>query len=184
MQSFKCEGIIIKRKNYSEADRIITVFTKQHGKLQIKASGVRKITSRRSPHIELLNHSFLTLHLSKGYPILTEAQSVESFSEIKSDLTKIGLAYHLCELIDGLCPEGQEQEAVFYLFKKTLEQLVKEESVAVVIHAFEVELLSQLGYWQGQAELSASLDTNSFIENIIERKLKSKGIFAKLQEMN
>ena len=60
MRSFKTEGIVIKRRNFNEADRIITVFSKRNGKINIKASGVRKITSRRSPHLELLNYSIFS----------------------------------------------------------------------------------------------------------------------------
>jgi len=54
MKSYKTEGIIIKRKNFGEADRILTIFTKNKGKISIVAKGVRKINSRRAPHIELL----------------------------------------------------------------------------------------------------------------------------------
>ncbi|MCL5020033.1 MAG: DNA repair protein RecO [Patescibacteria group bacterium] len=93
MRSFKAEGIIIKRKNFGEADRIITVLTRNQGKIQIKAAGVRKIQSRRSPHVELLNHSILFIYKGRGnLPVLTEAQTVNSFQDIKNDLTKTGFA--------------------------------------------------------------------------------------------
>lgn len=183
MRSFKTEGIIIKRKNYGEADRIVTVLTKHQGKLQVKASGVRKITSRRSAHIELLNYAALTLHMSNKFPILTEAQSLENFANIKNDLSKVGFAYHICELVDGLCPEGQENKAVFDLLKETFEKLTvaKTEEVLPLIHEFEVHLLTLLGYWHQGPELSSRLDTQTFIENILEKKLKSRKIFMRLE---
>jgi len=107
MRNLKVDGIILKRKNVGEADRILTVFTKQFGKLSIKAAGVRKIASRRASHIELLNLVQMGLYKGQGMHVLTEAVSTESFSSIKADLTKVGFAYHICELVDGLCPEGQ-----------------------------------------------------------------------------
>lgn len=180
MRSFRTEGIVIKRRNSGEADRIITIFTRRHGKLQVKAIGVRKITSRRSPHIELLNDSIITIYKGRAYPILIEAQVREDFYKIKKDLTKVGLAYHICELIDGLCPEGQEHEAVFYLLENTLLRLSVTNDTTSVIHGFEVELLTMLGYWHGRQDLSAQLDTGNFIENIIERRLNSKRIFSKI----
>ncbi len=180
MRSFKAEGIIIKRKNYGEADRIITVLTRYHGKLVVKASGVRKITSKRSAHVELLNHTNLNLYVNNKFPVLTEAEAIHDYYEIKNDLTKVGFAYHLCELIDGLCPEGQEQRGVFDLLKTTLERLSGDEDTAIIVHDFEVKLLSMLGYWQGTEEHSAAMDTQSFIEGIIEKKLKSKRMFGKL----
>lgn len=224
MRSFRTEGIIIKRRNFGEADRILTVFTRDHGKLHIKASGVRKITSRRSGQIELLNQAVLGLYKGNGFPILTEAKIINDFADLKMDLEKIGFAYHLCELVDGLCPEDQEQRAVYELLRETLNNLslsndvyssseavaesrssvssglnssrvaslprtIQDNDIAVIIHEFEVELLSLLGYWNplaGSASNAAGAgqdlrDASAYIESIIERKLKSRKIFSKLQ---
>lgn len=179
MKAYTVEGIIIKRKNIGEADRIITVLTKDHGKIQIKASGVRKISSRRSAHIEPLNFSTLTLHKGHAMPILTEAQNMEIFAAIKGNLKKIGIAYHLCELIDSLCPEDQENRNVFFLFKNILHTLCAEKNVFQAIRKFEFELLETLGYWsEGQA--AAAVNPSFFIEDILERKLKSRQILPRL----
>ncbi len=180
MRNFKTEGIIIRRNNFKDADRILTVFTKDHGKIAVRASGIRRIPSRRSPHVELLNHCMLTLYQGHAFPVLTEAQTVDSFAPIKEDLHKIGLAYHLCELVDGLCPENQENRQVFALVKNTLTRLSLEEHASVLVRDFQTELLSMLGYWNKQEFLAKEMDMDHFVENILERKLKSKNIFAKL----
>ncbi len=138
--------------------------------------------SRRSPHVELLNHTALTLYKGNGYalPILTETEALEDFSEVKSDLTKIGFAYHICELVDGLCPENQENKPVFYLLKNVLYNLGQGEDIATTIHDFEVELLTLLGYWHKPQIASQNFNTQYFIEGILERKLRSRRIFEKL----
>jgi|SRR5581483_241313 len=176
MRSFKTEGIIIKRRNIGEADRLLTVLTKHHGKIQIKALGVRKIISRRSPHIELLNHSLLTVHKGRVAPILTEAQTLHTHTEIKDDLTKIGFAYHFCELLDGLCAENQEHESVFHLFKKSLVELSSQNNLAEVVHNFEIELLTLLGFFP--VTQNQNIDTTSYIEDILERRLKTKSLLS------
>jgi len=183
MRSFKTEGIVIKRRDYNEADRILTIYTKDQGKISVKAKGVRRITSRRSSHIELLNHTQISLYKAFQVPVLVEAQMINSFAEIKNDLQKTGFAYHICELIDGLCPEGQEQREIFTLLKNTLNQLslVNHEELVFTIHNFEIELLTQLGFWHHTDQGSKDLDTEQFIESILERKLKSNRIFEKLQ---
>lgn len=183
MRTFKTEGIIIKRRNIGEADRFLSVFTKHHGKITIKAVGVRRIMSRRSGHVELLNHAVLTLYKSSGYalPILTESQALEDFSEIKRDLIRIGFAYHICELIDGLCPENQDNRAVFFLLQDTLARLSTGDDTLSIIHEFEIELLTLLGYWHKPQVASQNLNTQYFIEGILERKLRSRAIFSKLQ---
>ncbi|MDO8658581.1 MAG: DNA repair protein RecO [Candidatus Levybacteria bacterium] len=181
MRSYKTEGIIIKRRNFGEADRIITVLTKHKGKIQAKATGVRRIQSRRSSHIELLNHSVIFLYKGRGtLPVLTEAETLEEFSIIKNDLTKIGFAYHLCELVNGLCAENEENFDVFRLFLNTLKRLSIEKDIASAIHEFEIELLTVLGFWP-RYRSSQNLNTHYIIENILERPLKSKNIFSKLQ---
>src|SRR5579862_2242826 len=123
MRNFKAEGIVIKRRNSGESDRMLTVITKGKGKIQIKASGIRRIPSRRSAHVELLNHTQLSLYKGAGFPILTEATTIEPFSTIKDDLSKVSYAYHLCELVDALCPENEEYDNIFFLLKDTLNLL-------------------------------------------------------------
>jgi hypothetical protein len=219
MRNIKTEGIIIKRKNLGEADRLVTVITPHDGKLTIKATGVRKITSRRSAHIELLNHASISLYKGKGMHVLTEVKMIDDHSKIKSDFTKVGVAYHLCELIDGLCPENQENSNVFYLLKNMLQRISQQDVLVAapaylraeiddytigtfgigvsdapqvpeprtggnlkdMLHNFEIELLSELGYWNKSDPLSKNFDTHTMIETILERKLKSRNIFSKLQ---
>lgn len=180
MRSFRTEGIIIKRRNSSEADRLITMFTKKHGKLQLIAKGVRKITSRRLGHVEMLNYSVITAYETKSYPILIEASTINDFSDIKKDLSTVGLSYHLCELIDGLCPEGVIYEEVFDIFKNTLLEISNSADYVPIIHSFEFKLLSILGFWHKDISQGGIVDTGSFIETIMERRLKSKSIFLKL----
>jgi DNA repair protein RecO (recombination protein O) len=174
MRAYKTEGIVIKRRNFGEADRLLTVFSKTNGKIQIKATGVRKINSRRAPHIELLNDSLFTLYKGRSMPVLTEVDNINNFKEIKSDLAKVGLAYHICELVDGLCAENQENTEIFFLLQKTLQKLSGNEDTGKVVREFEIEILKALGFYN--SFVPADFNTTFFIEQILERKLKSKQI--------
>jgi DNA repair protein RecO (recombination protein O) len=178
MRSIKTTGIIIKRKNVGEADRIITMMTQEMGKIQVKAKGVRKITSKRSSHIELLNHGSFSLYKSGGMPILTEVDTYNTFNELKTDLSKVGLAYHICELVDSLCPDNQENESVFSLLYGLFTQLGNTKEAGRLIHEFEINLLQELGYYSGQ-DLAGS-KASLFIETILERKLKARQILPHL----
>lgn len=177
MNTFIVEGIVLKRRNIGEADRILTVLTRTHGKMTVKAIGVRKIASKRSSHIEPLNRTVMALYKGKGMPVLTEVTTKENFSVLKENLTKIGFAYHLCELVDGLCPEGQENARVYDMLGSVLRDLCGEINLAERIHEFEVALLTTLGYWTDE---HASLSTSYAIENILERRLKTMHMLPKL----
>ncbi len=87
MSGFKTEGIVLKRRNFGEADRILTIFSKERGKITVLAKGVRRITSRRAGNVELLNRTVMYLHQGRGLPILTEATTLEPYQKIKEDLT-------------------------------------------------------------------------------------------------
>lgn len=175
MRNFKTEGIILKRRNSGEADRILTVFTKYNGKIQVKATGVRKISSRRAPHVELINLSLLSLYKSSlsFMPILTEVVTIEDFPEIKKDLSKVGFAYYICELVDAFCPENQESNRIFALTCDTFVKLSDDSDTKKIILEFEKELLCELGFWSKEKEMKDN-NFESFIESLLERKLKTK----------
>lgn len=178
MQIHKTEGIVLKRKNIGEADRILTLFTKDRGKLQIKAMGVRKISSRRSSHIEPLNHVQVSLHFGRHAPILTEVTTIEHYEAIKNDLRRVGLAYHICEIIDALCAEDQEHIKVFYLLQQVLQDIAKPGNVVQKMYDFEIELLHELGFYPRE-ELNKNFNPSYFIEQLLERKLKARPLIHK-----
>jgi recombinational DNA repair protein (RecF pathway) len=78
-----------------------------------------------------------------------------------------------------LCPENQENGQVFSLLKETLGRLIEDEEASSLVTDFETQLLTILGYWNN-ANYAQLTDTQDFIEQILERKLKSRHIFAKI----
>lgn len=174
MRTYTIEGIVLKRRNLGEADRILTVLSKESGKISVKAPGVRRIPSRRASHIELLNLSQLTLYSSsKNFmPIVTEAQTLEDFSLIKGNLHKIGYAYYICELINGLCADNQENRSVFFHLKSTLLVLAQTLDTHAFVKKFEKDLLRELGFWS-EARLLQTQDSQTVMERLLERKLKT-----------
>ncbi len=177
MRSYRLEGIVIKRKDFGEADRILTVFTKQKGKIQIVAKGVRRITSRRSSHVELLNQSIIGVYDGK-LPILTEAQCLSHFSGLKNDLKKAGWAFYVCELVDGLLAENQEHRQVYSLIQRTLFELEITYDPRPLIKRFEQEILILLGFWPKERLFLEEPEV--YIEDIMEKKIKTKKIFSKI----
>ncbi len=180
MRLFKTEGIVIKRKNVGEADKLITILTKNFGKIRLKAKGVRKISSRRSPHVEPLNLTTISFYKGNGIPILTEAYTKNSFPKIKNNLKKVGYAYYSCELIDVLCPDNQENDTSFSLLQKNLEDLSNGHDIDLLIKKFEVDLLTNLGYFNLNSNKNNEEDLSLLVEQIIEKKLKTKQILPRL----
>lgn len=174
MRTYKVEGIVLKRRNLGEADRVLTILSRESGKIAVKAPGVRRISSRRSPHVELLNLSQFTLYRSSKtlMPIVTEVQTLEDFSSIKSDLNKIGAALYVCELTNGLCADNQENGGVFFHLKSVLSELSKTLDMSGLIKKFEKDLLTELGFWSEVKQLQTQ-DSKIVMERLLERKLKT-----------
>src|SRR5690242_266710 len=149
MPTVTTEGLILKRINFGEADRVLTVLTDRYGKISAIARGVRKITSRRAGNIEVLNRVKLHLFKAKSYT-LSEAESIDTFQKIKDNLTLSTYAFHILELIDRLVPEEQKNPNIYSLVLETLE-LLKTSPRQIFIRSFEVKLLSLLGFWSSSA---------------------------------
>jgi DNA repair protein RecO (recombination protein O) len=172
---YTAEGIVLKRFNVGEADRILTVFTKRFGKIRVIAKGVRRITSRRAGHIEVFSHVILTLHAYHTMDIVTEAQAITRGTLLDHDAAKVGYAYCMCELVDQLLADRQEHEDVFMLLRDALDQLQKADDSQLwqtTVSNFVHHLLWKLGFLSFSKRLPEN-GMQSYIENITERKLRA-----------
>ena len=149
----------------------MTVFSLHRGKISVLAKGVRRITSRRAGNVELLNRSILYLHQGKGMPILTEAQTLQSYQKIKEDLTLSTYAYHLLELVDTLTAENQENKSLYHDLVEVLERLSKNPR-QIFIRAFEAKILSKMGFvsFQGVAAQLETLPWQEIEKMILDQK--------------
>ena len=173
-RSYKAQGIVLKRINFSEADRLVTIFTKQHGKLKLIAKGIRKPTSRKKGHLELFTHVKLQVAKTKSIDLITEAETISSFSALRPNLNRVRIAYLFSELVDQLTPEAQEQQNIYDLMLKNFTILNSKSASKNFIANFEKSLLELLGFGLPSRHDQASLE--SHIYSIIEKPLNSKKI--------
>lgn len=179
MHSFKTEGIILNRSNFGEADRILTIYTKSHGKIRAIAKGVRKITSRKAGSLELFNHSAIFLAKGKNLDIISEVQVINSFRRWRKSLFCVGLAYYLCELVDKLTPDEQENQQVFDLLAGYLAKIGILKPLALV-RGFEEGLLRELGFGVPADWQATNGSLKSYIETIIEKEINTPKILKRL----
>ncbi len=161
MPVFSTEGIILKRSNYGEADRILTIVTPFKGKIHAIAKGVRRITSRRGGNVEVLNKVKLQIFQGKGMDIVTEAEAEETFPKIKADLMLSSYASHIVEIADRLLPAEQLNPAAYNLLVVAL-TLLETNPRQIFIRAFEVKFLSVMGFWS-----SDQVSTTEEIQHIL-----------------
>ena len=166
MRTSKVSAIILKRLNYGESDRILTLFTQEQGKLTAIAKGVRRITSRRAPHLEPLNEVSLTLHRGKNFEVITEAKSS---TRRNFGLKSLGFAFYAAEIVDKLLPEAETHPEAYALLRDFLAQLALDEKST---KDFTLRLLWLLGFLpEGQAP---KISITDFVEQVAEKRIRSK----------
>ncbi len=171
---YKAEAIILRRKNTGEADRILTAFTKEYGKLRLLAKGVRRITSRRGPHLEIFSRSVILIHRGKIMDSVGEAAAIDTFENLRRDVRRVSLGYFFCELVDTMTAEKQEHADIFALLTRSFAKLNDKHisSIYQLSRQFSLELLWGLGFLP-QTKTLGGPDLASFIENVSEKHLKS-----------
>lgn len=172
MRHLKTEGIIINRLVLRDADKMLTIFTRNRGKIICYARGVRKITSSRATKLDLFSKIACDMIEKKGHKTLTHVTLLNSYRHNKKSLNNISRLFQIGELIDGLLPENQPNHDVYDLLETALTNLNKFETTEY-IRRFKVRILEYLGY--GSRDLDDQTLDN-YIESILEKPLRVKNI--------
>ena len=178
---YKAEGIILSRRNIGEADRILTVFTKEYGKIRLIAKGIRRVSSRRAPHLEIFTRVSLMIHRGGPMDSVTEATPIDVYENVRLDLERVSMAYFYCELISVLLAEHQEHVDVYLLLVTTLSNLNATSGPLnpMVFREFTLELLWTLGFLPRNQRLQGA-KLQSFVEGIAERRLRTPKLVRQL----
>ncbi|HEY3340987.1 MAG TPA: DNA repair protein RecO [Anaerolineae bacterium] len=143
---YATEAIILRRMDFGEADRILTIMTPEMGKLRVIAKGVRKITSRKAGHVELFTRVRLLLARGRTFDIVSQAETIEPYRPVREDLLRSSFAHYLSELIDVFAQEGTEDTALYDLLANGLSWLSGAPDPALAARYFELRLLTLTGY--------------------------------------
>lgn len=149
MPTYTATGIVVHRLNLGETDKILTLYSREHGKLSAVAKGARRPGSRLSGATELFTVSKALLATGKSLDIVTQAEVTDSFPELRVDLGLLTRATYFCELLDRFTLE-HDALAAEELFDLTVSALRLLEQAGDypdgVVHAYELHLLGALGY--------------------------------------
>jgi DNA repair protein RecO (recombination protein O) len=142
----KVEAIVISHTDYGETDRILSLFTRELGKIRAIAKGIRKEHSRKAGHLEPFTCSILMLARGTSFWIISQADTVNAFDAIRQDLTKTALAAYCLELVERFTTENEVHLALYRLLKDTLARLTRQEPSFNAIRFFELRFLELVGF--------------------------------------
>ncbi|MCL0063964.1 DNA repair protein RecO [Dehalococcoidia bacterium] len=168
---YTTEAIVLKHANLGEADRILTLYTPNMGKLKAVVRGARRTRSKLGGHVEPVTHCSLVLARGRNLDTVTQSQTIESFLSIRNDLWLTARALYLIELADAFTPEQAENYPVYKLVLDVLHGLgkVRREEAAswmqhlMLLRYFELQLLGHVGY---QPQLRDCINCRSLIEPV------------------
>ncbi len=175
--SFTDTGIVIRCQDYKEADKIVTILTKQHGLISTFSQGSRRSTSKKSPHLDLFNLINFSVDEKDGHHFLRQVDSLELFLNLKSDLNKISLSLSMLEVINSIVPQSVDDPELFtstvnFLKSVDSSSSVKEDKKNA--SRFARYLLRHLGYPETPPQKMDTLST--YLESIMNKKIISKEI--------
>jgi len=143
---YRTEAIILRRQDYGEADRLLTVLTPDHGKIRLIAKGVRRPSSRKAGHLEPFTRVDLLIARGRTLDIITQAEARWVFSSLGSDLIRFGCASYAAEALDRFTVEEVDTQQFYLLLRRTLERLESHADPGLVLRYFELELLDAAGF--------------------------------------
>lgn len=169
-RGYTSEAIILSRKNYGEADRILILYTKDFGLLKILAKGIRKPKSRKRGHLEIFSRIKFSASRTNSFEIMTEAQVIDSYDDVRKDLKKVTVAYFLCESLIRLTQEGEKNSTVYSNSVDFMEKLKTAAELRNFRKEFLSGLLIELGFWSASHKME---DPDKLLEEISERRVNS-----------
>jgi DNA repair protein RecO (recombination protein O) len=149
---YTTEAVVLRRTDFGEADRILTLFTPQKGKVRAIAKGVRRTTSRMAGHLEPFGRAQLLLATGRELDIVTQAEARERLEHLNDDLWHSTAAWYCAELVDRFLQDDDPHPRLYALFTRTLrllDQGAAEPAASrgwLALRYFELHLLGELGY--------------------------------------
>jgi DNA repair protein RecO (recombination protein O) len=143
---YRTPAVILKRMDLGEADRIVTLYTRDVGKVRAVAKGVRRAASRSAGHLEPFTLSDVMFAVGRELDVISQADTLEAFRAIREDLELTTHAYYLAEVVDLLTEDRMENRAVFDVLVDGLHNLGAAAESRLVLIVFQLKLLDALGY--------------------------------------
>lgn len=146
MKVYKAEAIVIRTRKYGEADSLLTLYSRERGKIDAIAKGVRKLKSSKRGGVQLFTHGHFLLYEGRNLHTVTQCEAIDSFLALSTDLVKMTYATYISELVDGFAVAGEGSDIVFALILVTFNLLAAYDDPELVVRAFEIRLMDIMGY--------------------------------------
>lgn len=143
-RSFRVEAVVLRHNDWGEADRLLSLFTLELGKVRTVAKGVRKLRSRKAGHLEPFTRASLLLARGRDTLLVTQAETIDAYLPLREDLMCTTYASYVVELLDRFTYEEGENRGLFHLLVETLSRLAASRLPGKTVEAGSERLLQEL----------------------------------------
>ncbi len=146
MKIINDDAVVIGLLDYRETDRIVTFFSRDHGKISGIARGARKSVKRFGGALELFARLSISFLPRESLVTISDVDIRTIYPQIRATMAGIAHAGYAAELVAELAPERYPSHRLFRLLTAYLEHLDQAPAVPADRHIFEINLLNILGY--------------------------------------
>ena len=171
MLFLRSKGIVISKTDVEEADRYITVFMEEFGKVSVFVKGIRKSKKRDKTAVDILSETDFLFHMKNENIILSDFFSIDNYKNIKKDIEKLNVALYIFSVLNQVLVENGKNRGMYTLLEKTLRYLDKTEDMRknyLLIVYFLYQIIKNEG-----------IDTGKNVDFFIEEINKKVSILAK-----
>lgn len=143
----RTEGIVLNEIRFRDTSKILNIYTKKFGKINVMAKGAYNPKSKLIAHTQPFSYSEYRLQRGRSFYYINEASVIDSFYSIREEMERVIYGFYILELINKATPEEEANEVLFLLLEKSLSILsnLKDGFLKFII-AFELKFMSFLGY--------------------------------------
>ncbi|MCD4785807.1 MAG: DNA repair protein RecO [Candidatus Eremiobacteraeota bacterium] len=145
-KSYKTDAIVIRARDLSENDRIITFLSPSAGKFDAVRKGAKKITSRSIGNFEPFNRINLYIAVGKSLDVVVQSKLLDTFPDIRKSLEKTTSAIYMLDLVNRYVDKREENFSLYSLLLSCLHFLESGCDPDVVCRLFEIRFVSIMGY--------------------------------------
>ncbi|WP_370222085.1 DNA repair protein RecO [Cytobacillus sp.] len=143
----KCEGIVIRTTNYSETNKIVTLYTREWGKVGVMARGAKKPNSRFAAVTQLFTYGNFLVQRGSGLGTLQQGDMISSMRSIKEDIFLTAYASYIVDLTDKSIEDRKPNPFLFELLHQTLNLINEGYDPEILTNIYEMKMLNALGLY-------------------------------------
>lgn len=143
---YKVEGIVTRSMDYGEGHKIISIYTREAGKMSVMARGAKKLRSRHGAVTQLFTYGEYVIYKNAHMGTLNAAEIIDSFHKLREDLMKGAYAAYVAEMVEKLTPEMEPNAFLFEQLLGALKGITEDKSPSIITHMMEMKMLILSGY--------------------------------------